>query len=134
MIALPEVLAIPWHDVEPTKERQCPGVKRWARDLSRPLLLAACRPHIPALQLPQDLTQVIIESRAGNVQPQEFRDRYEDAVVELIRAKQARIPAKVKGSPRQRGCASQEHRGRAAKRKVAAPAPATAMHKRRKAK
>ena len=99
MIALPEVLAIPWHDVEPTKERQCPGVKRWARDLSRPLLLAACRPHIPALQLPQDLTQVIIESRAGNVQPQEFRDRYEDAVVELIRAKQARIPAKVTGRP-----------------------------------
>ncbi len=50
---------------------------------------------IPDLQLPQDLAHVIIERKAGNFQPQEFTDRYEDAVVELIRAKQARIPAKV---------------------------------------
>jgi DNA end-binding protein Ku len=51
------------------------------------------------LQLPQDLAQVIIERKAGNFQPQEFTDRYDDAVVEFIGAKQARIPAKVTEQP-----------------------------------
>jgi len=57
---------------------------------------------IPDLQLPQemkDLAHVIIERKAGHFQPEEFTDRYEDAVVELIRAKQAGMPAKVTEQP-----------------------------------
>ena len=57
---------------------------------------------IPELQLPQemkDLAHVIIERKAGHFQPEEFTDRYEDAVVELIRAKQAGMPAKVTEQP-----------------------------------
>jgi DNA end-binding protein Ku len=38
-------------------------------------------------------------SKAGHVRPEEFNDRYEDAVVELIRTKQAGIPAKVTELP-----------------------------------
>ena len=58
--------------------------------------------EIPDLQLPQemkDLAQVIIERKAGHFQPEEFTDRYEDALVELIRAKQAGMPAKVTEQP-----------------------------------
>ena len=43
----------------------------------------------------KDLAHVIIERKAGHFKPEEFTDRYEDAVVELIRAKQAGMPAKV---------------------------------------
>ena len=53
---------------------------------------------IPELKLPEemaDLAHVIIERKAGHFQPEEFTDRYEDAVVELIRAKQVGMPAKV---------------------------------------
>ena len=53
---------------------------------------------IPELKLPEemkDLAHVIIERKAGHFQPEEFNDRYEDAIVELIRAKQAGMPAKV---------------------------------------
>ena len=53
---------------------------------------------IPELKLPEemaDLAHVIIERKAGHFQPEEFTDRYEDAVVELIRAKQMGMPAKV---------------------------------------
>ena len=57
---------------------------------------------IPDLKLPQemnDLAHVIIERKAGHFRPEEFTDRYEDAVVELIRAKQAGMPAKVTEQP-----------------------------------
>ena len=57
---------------------------------------------IPDLQLPQEmkeLAHVIIERKAGHFRPEEFTDRYEDAVVELIRAKQAGTPAKVTEQP-----------------------------------
>ena len=57
---------------------------------------------IPDLQLPQEmkeLAHVIIERKAGHFRPEEFTDRYEDAVVELIRAKQAGMPAKVTEQP-----------------------------------
>ena len=53
---------------------------------------------IPDLQLPQEmkeLAHVIIDRKAGHFRPEEFNDRYEGAVVELIRAKQAGMPAKV---------------------------------------
>jgi DNA end-binding protein Ku len=58
--------------------------------------------EIPDLQLPQEmkeLAHVIIERKAGHFRPEEFNDRYEDAVVELIRAKQAGMPAKVTEQP-----------------------------------
>jgi DNA end-binding protein Ku len=54
--------------------------------------------EIPDLKLPEemkDLAQVIIGRKAGHFRPEEFTDRYEDAVVELIRAKQAGMPAKA---------------------------------------
>jgi len=57
---------------------------------------------IPDLQLPQemnDLAHVIIERKAGHFRPEEFTDRYEDGVVELMRAKQAGMPAKVTEQP-----------------------------------
>jgi DNA end-binding protein Ku len=57
---------------------------------------------IPDFQLPQemkDLAHVIIERKAGHFQPEEFNDRYENAVGELIRAKQAGLPAKVTEQP-----------------------------------
>ena len=47
---------------------------------------------IPDLKLPEemtDLAHVIIERKAGHFRPEEFTDRYEDAVVEMVRAKQA---------------------------------------------
>jgi DNA end-binding protein Ku len=57
---------------------------------------------IPDLELPQemkDLAHVIIEKKAGRFRPEEFTDRCEDAVVELIRAKQAGMPAKLTEQP-----------------------------------
>jgi DNA end-binding protein Ku len=57
---------------------------------------------IPELKLPEemkDLAHVIIKRKAGHFKPDEFNDRYEDAVVELIRAKQAGMPAKVADEP-----------------------------------
>jgi DNA end-binding protein Ku len=58
---------------------------------------------IPDLKLPEemtDLAHVIIQRKAGHFDPQEFNDRYEDAVVELVRAKQAGLPAKAPEQPR----------------------------------
>ena len=57
---------------------------------------------IPDLKLPEEmkeLAHVIIERKEGHFKPEEFNDRYEDAVVELIRAKQAGMPAKVAEQP-----------------------------------
>jgi len=57
---------------------------------------------IPDMKLPQemrDLANVIIERKAGHFKPEEFTDRYEDAVVDLIRAKQAGMPPKVTEQP-----------------------------------
>jgi DNA end-binding protein Ku len=57
---------------------------------------------IPELKLPEemkDLAHVIIKRKAGHFKPDEFNDRYEDAVVELIRTKQAGMPAKVADEP-----------------------------------
>ena len=58
--------------------------------------------EIPDLKLPEEmkeLAHVIIERKAGHFRPEDFTDRYEDAVVELIRAKQAGMPAKVTEQP-----------------------------------
>ncbi len=58
---------------------------------------------IPELKLPEemtDLAHVIIEKKAGHFDAAEFNDRYEDAVVELIRSKQAGLPARAPEQPR----------------------------------
>jgi DNA end-binding protein Ku len=54
--------------------------------------------EIPDLKLPEemiDLAHVIIQRKSGHFLPEEFNDRYEDAVVALVRAKQAGLPAKA---------------------------------------
>ena len=58
---------------------------------------------IPDLKLPEemkDLAHVIIEKKSGHFNAAEFNDRYEDAVVELIRSKQAGLPARATEQPR----------------------------------
>ena len=53
---------------------------------------------IPDLKLPaemKELAHVIIERKAGHFRPEDFNDRYEDAVVELIRAKQVGMPPRA---------------------------------------
>ena len=52
---------------------------------------------IPDLQLPaemRDLAAHIIEPKSAEFEPAQFEDRYEDAVVELVRSKQTGEPAK----------------------------------------
>ena len=57
---------------------------------------------VPDMKLPEemkDLAHVIIQRKSGHFRPEEFTDRYEDAVVELIRAKQAGMPAPTAEQP-----------------------------------
>src|SRR3954462_2345533 len=58
---------------------------------------------IPDLNLPaemRDLAGHIIETKAADFDPAKFEDRYESAVVELIRSKQAGQPVKAPEAPR----------------------------------
>jgi DNA end-binding protein Ku len=41
------------------------------------------------------LAEHILETKAGEFEPENFHDRYEDAVVEMLRRKQAGMPAEV---------------------------------------
>jgi DNA end-binding protein Ku len=53
---------------------------------------------IPELQLPEQmvgLAEEIIDRMSGQFVPQEFEDRYENAMIELIRSKQAGLPARI---------------------------------------
>jgi DNA end-binding protein Ku len=53
--------------------------------------------EIPDLKIPaelKDMAQVIIDRKAGHFVVDEFTDRYEDAMVALIRTKQAGLPSK----------------------------------------
>ena len=57
---------------------------------------------IPDMKLPEemkDLAHVIIQRKAGHFRPDEFNDRYEDAMVELVRKKQAGMPAEAAEQP-----------------------------------
>jgi DNA end-binding protein Ku len=50
---------------------------------------------IPDVKIPNDmlkLAQHIVESKEGEFQPDLFVDHYEEAVIEVIRKKQARVP------------------------------------------
>jgi DNA end-binding protein Ku len=57
---------------------------------------------VPDMKLPEemkDLAHVIIQRKSGHFRSEEFTDRYEDAVVELIRAKQAGMPVTAAEQP-----------------------------------
>ena len=57
---------------------------------------------IPDLKLPDQmvgLAEDIIDKMSGEFEPSQFQDRYENAMIELIRSKQAGMPAKVEKAP-----------------------------------
>jgi DNA end-binding protein Ku len=60
--------------------------------------------EIPELKLPEQmvgLAEEIIDRMSGEFEPQKFEDRYENAMIELIRSKQAGVPtAKEKPAAR----------------------------------
>ena len=80
--------------------------------------------EIPEMKLPDQmigLAEDIIDKMSGEFEPDKFEDRYENAMIELIRSKQAGLPApkeKARGAAGERrqshGCAAPEHRGHAA--------------------
>jgi DNA end-binding protein Ku len=58
--------------------------------------------EIPDLKLPDQmvgLAEEIIDRMTGKFEPDKFEDRYENAMIELIRSKQAGLPAKVEKAP-----------------------------------
>ncbi|MEZ0305930.1 MAG: Ku protein [Hyphomicrobiaceae bacterium] len=60
--------------------------------------------EIPDLELPKEMLELakhIIEKMAGKFQPDAFEDRYEQAVIELIRSKQKGTPVKPQPTHRQ---------------------------------
>jgi DNA end-binding protein Ku len=57
---------------------------------------------IPDLKLPEQmvgLAEEIIDRMTGKFEPEKFEDGYENAMIELIRSKQAGLPAKVEKAP-----------------------------------
>jgi DNA end-binding protein Ku len=60
--------------------------------------------EIPATELPKqmlDLAKHIIEKMTGKFEPDQFEDRYENALIELIRSKQKGMPIKPQPTHRQ---------------------------------
>jgi len=58
--------------------------------------------EIPDLKLPDQmvaLAEDIIDRMSGEFQPEKFEDRYENAMIELIRSKQAGLPAPTEKAP-----------------------------------
>jgi len=56
--------------------------------------------EIPEVKVPPEMLKLaehILDTKAGDFDPDEFKDRYEDALVELIRKKQAQVPARQDG-------------------------------------
>ena len=77
--------------------------------------------EIPDLELPKEMLELakhIIEKMTGKFEPEQFEDRYENALIELIRSKQKGMPVKPQPTHRadQRhqpdGCAAPQRRGR----------------------
>jgi DNA end-binding protein Ku len=53
--------------------------------------------EIPDLKVPGEMLKLaehILETKSGNFEPSQFKDHYEDALVEFLRKKQAHIPVK----------------------------------------
>ena len=60
--------------------------------------------EIPDLALPKEMLELakhIIEKMRGEFQPDQFEDRYEKALIELIRSKQKGMPVKPQPTHRQ---------------------------------
>jgi DNA end-binding protein Ku len=60
--------------------------------------------EIPDTELPKqmlDLAKHIIEKMSGKFEPEQFQDRYENALIELIRSKQKGMPIKPQPARRQ---------------------------------
>ena len=60
--------------------------------------------EIPALDLPKQMLELathIIEKMTGSFEPEQFEDRYENALIELIRSKQKGMPIKPQPTHRQ---------------------------------
>jgi DNA end-binding protein Ku len=58
---------------------------------------------IPDLDLPtemRDLAEHIIERKSGKFEPAKFEDRYENAIVQMIKSKQAGQPIRTEAAPR----------------------------------
>jgi DNA end-binding protein Ku len=58
--------------------------------------------EIPDLKLPDQmvgLAEDIIDKMSGEFEPEQFQDRYENAMIELIRSKQAGLPAPIEKAP-----------------------------------
>ena len=58
--------------------------------------------EIPDLKLPDQmvgLAEDIIDKMSGEFEPDKFEDRYENAMIELIRSKQAGLPAPAENAP-----------------------------------
>ncbi len=58
--------------------------------------------EIPDMKLPDQmvgLAETIIDKMSGEFQPEKFEDRYENAMIELIRSKQAGLPAPTEKAP-----------------------------------
>jgi DNA end-binding protein Ku len=53
--------------------------------------------HVPAIKLPDEMVKLaehILETKSGHFDPTEFQDSYENAVVEMLKQKQAGLPPK----------------------------------------
>jgi DNA end-binding protein Ku len=60
--------------------------------------------EIPDLDLPKQMLELathIIDKMTGKFEPERFEDRYENALIELIRSKQKGMPVKAQPLPRQ---------------------------------
>jgi DNA end-binding protein Ku len=60
--------------------------------------------EIPALDLPKQMLELathIIDKMTGKFEPEKFEDRYENALIELIRSKQKGMPVKAQPVQRQ---------------------------------
>ena len=60
--------------------------------------------EIPDLALPKEMLELakhIIEKMSGKFEPEQFEDRYENALIELIRSKQQGMPVKPQPTHRQ---------------------------------
>jgi DNA end-binding protein Ku len=105
--------------------------------------------EIPEMKLPDQmigLAEDIIDRMSGEFQPDKFEDRYENAMIELIRSKQAGLPApKEKPAARpanvvnlmdalRRSVESESGKGKTAKAPPARKAEPTAKPKRKAAK
>ncbi len=54
---------------------------------------------IPSLKLPDEMVELaehILETKTGHFDPAQFEDRYETAVVEMLRQKQAGLPPTIR--------------------------------------